>query len=99
MNLREEHFQRRNAFRVQAATRPLRNIHHNLGLHIFFTDLFKLYNSANLNPDQDNFTLQAKVQFDIRFYFARQGAENIMEMQVDTLKLSDSKMEKTPTNM
>lgn len=50
-------------------------------------DLFKLYNSAECNPDHSTKSLQQKVQFDIRFYFARRGAENIAEMEVDTFQI------------
>lgn len=52
-----------------------------------YTDLFKLYQSVALDPDYSIKSLQEKVQFDIRFYFARRGAENMSEMQVDTFQL------------
>ena len=40
-----------------------------------------MYNHAYLDPDRGRYSLQRKVQFDIRFFFCRCGAENIEKMQ------------------
>ena len=41
------------------------------------SDLQKLYQSKNLDPNYSAQSLQDKVQFDIRFYFVRRANENI----------------------
>lgn len=56
-------------------------------LFVNITDLVKLYNSEHMNPDAGPQQLQAKVQFDIRFYFCRRGGENIHDMTKDTFQL------------
>ena len=40
-----------------------------------------------MDPDRGPKELQNKVQFDLRFYFARCGAENIYDMKIGDLKL------------
>ena len=40
-----------------------------------------------MNPAKGPRSLQTKVMFDIRFYFARRGAENIKQMKTDTFKV------------
>ena len=40
-----------------------------------------------MDPTKGPRELQRKVMFDIRFYFARRGAENIKQMKVDTFKV------------
>ena len=50
-------------------------------------DHVKIYNSQYLDPDYNAKSLQCKVQFDIRFYFARRGAENMDTMKRNTFKL------------
>lgn len=47
----------------------------------------KLYKSNLLDPDISPETLQNKVQFDIRFYFARRGDENINSMTKGTFDI------------
>ena len=39
-----------------------------------------------MDPDRGPYELQAKVQFDIRYYFARRGGENIYNMTKETFK-------------
>ena len=53
----------------------------------FLIDLFQMYNSQFLDPERNIRTLQAKVMFDIRFYFARRGGENIERMTKNTFEL------------
>ena len=53
-----------------------------------------MYNHKYLDPEYSAASLQRKVQFDIRFYFARRGAENMEKMTKKTFKLSfDAKSE------
>ena len=40
-----------------------------------------MYNYPYLNPDGGKYSLQCKVQFDIRFFFCRRGVENIEKLQ------------------
>ena len=47
------------------------------------THLHQIYNSEHLNPRTPE-RLQNKVQFDVRFYFARRGAENMHAMSKKT---------------
>ena len=47
-----------------------------------------MYTSAYLSPDNTNRSLQRKVQFDIRFYFASRGCENLEKMTKDTFKFA-----------
>ena len=47
----------------------------------------KLYCSQLMDPTKGPRALQAKVMFDIRFYFARRGAENIKQMKVNTFRV------------
>ncbi|CAB4044441.1 threonine dehydratase biosynthetic, chloroplastic, partial [Paramuricea clavata] len=47
-------------------------------------DLFDIYHSRYLDPDIGPRHLQKKVQFDIRYYFARRGAENMPKMTKTT---------------
>ena len=45
-----------------------------------------MYKSKFPDPDKGPYELQAKVQFDIRYYFARRGGENIYDMTKETFK-------------
>ena len=45
------------------------------------SDRVKIYNSAYLDPTKGPKSLQRKVQFDIRLYFCRRGAENMEKMK------------------
>ena len=47
---------------------------------IFVSDRVKLYGSQFMDPDRNRYTLQNKVQFDIRFFFCRRRAENMDKM-------------------
>ena len=40
-----------------------------------------------MDPKKGPRSFQAKVMFDIRFYFTRRGAENIKQMKIDTFKV------------
>lgn len=53
----------------------------------FVPDLATIYNSAFLDPTWGPRELQNKVQWDIRFYFARRGKENFYEMRKDTFEV------------
>ena len=46
-----------------------------------------MYTDPYMNPDNGPAALQRKVQFDICFYFARRGAENMDKMTKNTFKL------------
>ena len=46
-----------------------------------------MYNHAYLDPDLSPRSLQHKVQSDVRFYFARRGAENMDKMTKQSFKL------------
>lgn len=52
-----------------------------------FTDLIKLYNHPQLDPDAGPQQLQNKVQLDIRYYFCRRGGENVHAFMKDTFEL------------
>ena len=45
------------------------------------SDRVKMYTHPYMDPDGGRESLQRKVQFDIRFYFCRRGAENMESMQ------------------
>ena len=47
----------------------------------------KIYTSPVLDPNRNVRSLQRKVQWDIRYYFARRGAENIHAMLKDDFKI------------
>ena len=51
-------------------------------------DLHEIYNSKFLDPESTVRTLQTKVMWDIHYYFARRGGENIDKMTKSTFKLS-----------
>ena len=53
----------------------------------YVSDLVKLYNSPAMNPELGPRQLQAKVMFDIRFYFARRGSENFKSMTTKTFQV------------
>ena len=57
-------------------------------MEYFFSDLHQIYYSKHLDPENNVRTLQNKVQWDIRFYFARRGGEGIATMKRSTFKLS-----------
>ena len=59
---------------------------HFLLILFLFPDLQKLYYSEDLNPEHPA-SLQNKVMFDVRFYFARRGNENFREMTKKTFKI------------
>ena len=46
-----------------------------------------MYTSQFMDPDISANSLQRKVQFDIRLYFARRGCENMENMKKDHFKL------------
>ena len=48
----------------------------------------QIYNSKYLDPERNVRSLQAKVMWDIRYYFACRGFENFPKMTKDTFKLS-----------
>ena len=53
-----------------------------------------MYNHSYLDPDMSSRNLQHKVQFDICFYFAHRGAENMEKMRKNTFKMQfDEKLE------
>ena len=52
------------------------------------SDRVKMYTHRYMNPDVDNFSLQRKVQFDIRFFFTRRGSENMHKMRKNDFQLS-----------
>ena len=54
---------------------------------IFYTDLHQIYYSEHLDPELNVRSLQNKVQWDIRFYFARHGGEGIQQMTKKTFAL------------
>ena len=62
---------------------------------VFFNvDRVLMYNHPYMDPDKDHKSLQCKVQFGIRFFFARRGAENMELMQVNDFELCfDNKSE------
>ena len=53
-----------------------------------FLDLNKIYLSKDLDPEISPKNLQNKVIWDIRFYFARRGSENMYGMEKDHFKLT-----------
>ena len=53
----------------------------------FISDRVKMYNDEYMSPFKGPKELQRKVQFDVRLYFARRGAENMHTMTKDTFKL------------
>ena len=62
-------------------------------MHLFtyffsLLDLQEIYNSTFLDPSNNVRSLQAKVMWDIRYYFARRGGENIDKMTKDTFEIS-----------
>ena len=50
------------------------------------SDLRKLYTHPLMDPDMNPTTLQNKVQWDLRFYFARRANENIDKFTKATFK-------------
>ena len=60
----------------------------------YILDRAKIYNSDYMDPDISPSSLQRKVQFDLRLYFARRGCENMEKMGKDHFKLEfDKKQE------
>ena len=53
----------------------------------FFLDLAQIYTSQAVDPEYNVRTLQAKVMFNIRYYFACRGGENMGKMKKTTFKL------------
>ena len=51
-----------------------------------------MYNHQYLDPDKDHRSLQRKVKFDIRFFFAGRGSENMKIMKDDFKICSDIKL-------
>ena len=41
-----------------------------------------------MDPNENNFSLQRKVQFDIRFFFSRRGSENMHKMRKNNFQLT-----------
>ena len=60
---------------------------YDLNTFFFHTDLTEMYSSEALDPELNVRTLQHKVMFDIRYYFARRGGEKIPNMMKDTFKM------------
>ena len=58
-----------------------------LKCNFMLLDRVKMYTHKYMDPEGDNKSLQRKVQFDIRLYFARRGAENMEKMQVNDFQL------------
>ena len=56
-------------------------------MQFFTSDLNAIYTSDLLDPTKNVRSLQRKVQWDVRYYFARRGAENMHSMLKDTFKL------------
>ena len=53
-----------------------------------------MYNHPYMDPEKDAKSLQRKVQFDFRFYFAQWGAENMEKMKKNTFTMQfDTKSE------
>ena len=46
-----------------------------------------MYNNPYMDPQKDNYSLQRKVQFDIRFFFTRHGSENMHKMRKGDFKV------------
>ena len=59
----------------------------NFNVDFFIEDRVKLYNHPYMDPDGSPESLQRKVQFDIRLYFFRRGAENMESMKKDHFKM------------
>ena len=53
----------------------------------FFSDHVKLYNSKYLDPDYTAYSLQRKVQFDIRLHFGRHSCKNMEKNKENDFKL------------
>ena len=51
------------------------------------SDLYDIYHSRHLDPDAGPRALQNMVQWDIRFYFARRGSENMYNMTKRTFTI------------
>ena len=47
-----------------------------------------------MDPEGDNKSLQRKVQFNIRLFFARRGAENMEKIQVNDFNFSLTRRQK-----
>ena len=58
-----------------------------LQFYYFISDLRKLYGSTHLDPDKGPKQLQAKVMFDIWYFFCRRGGENIHDFDIGTFEL------------
>ena len=50
-----------------------------------------MYTHPYLDPDKGRKSLQRKVQFDIRFYFCRRGAENMETMKKNMFAVKTDK--------
>ena len=57
-----------------------------LFLFFFILDLFNLYHAPEMDPRNGPRALQAKVMFDITFYFARRDSESFKNMTTHTFK-------------
>ena len=57
-------------------------------MQITISDLRKLYTSKHLDPDHSPASLQNKVQWDLRFYFARCANENIDQFTKGTFQIN-----------
>ena len=68
----------------QRSNSPYHNI---LKTDNFFSDLIKLYNHPELDPDMGPRQLLNKVQFDVWFYLCRRGSGNLHEMDKETFAL------------
>ena len=59
----------------------------------FISDVNKIYTSHDLDPDFTPKSLQNKVQWDLQFYFALRGTENMYTMKKDYFKLCYDKVQ------
>ena len=61
----------------------------------FVSDLLKLYNSPEMDPDRGPIELQKKAMFDLRYSLCRRGRENVYQMNKTTFELQDNLREKS----
>ena len=53
----------------------------------FVSDLLKLYNSPEMDPDRGPIELQRKVMFDLPYSLCRRGTENVYQMHKTAFEL------------
>ena len=59
----------------------------NYVLFFIILDHVKLYNHPMMDPDHERYSIQRKVQYNIRFFYFRRGAENMDKMIVNDFTL------------